>query len=151
MVPDDPVWQVVLDLKDIVELTVAPVHTEISLAFLETKITDHRYCLKEPFPEMKLLPKHHFVEQYPQMIRCFGLLVGTSTMRFEAKHSFLKRVVRHTRCFKNLLLSLAVKHQFMIAYHMESTLAEKSSLKLHSKKGNQHLEHQIKMFYLICT
>lgn len=80
------------------------------------------------FPGLKLLPKHHFVEHYPQMIRFFGPLVGLWTMRFEAKHSFFKQVVRHTRCFKNILLSLAVKHQFMMAYHLASTTTETSSL-----------------------
>lgn len=49
-------------------------------------------------------------------------------MRFEAKHSFFKQVICHTRCFKNTLLSLAMKHQFMMAYHLESTTTEKSSL-----------------------
>ena len=40
------------------------------------------------------------------------------TMRFEAKHSFFKRVVRHTHSFRNILLSLAVKHQLMVAHHL---------------------------------
>ena len=39
-------------------------------------------------------------------------------MRFEAKHSFFKRVVRHTHSFRNILLSLAVKHQLMVAHHL---------------------------------
>lgn len=124
----DPAWQVILDLKDIVELVVAPVHTTQSIAFLEEKICEHRCRLQEVFPGLKLLPKHHFLEHYPHMIRCFGPLVGMWTMRFEAKHSFFKQVVRHTRCFKNILLSLAVKHQFMMAYHLESTTIDSSSL-----------------------
>lgn len=99
--PDEPAWQVVLDLKDIVEVVVAPVHTTQSIAFLEAKICDHRYRFEEVFPGIKLLPRHHFVEHYPQMIRFFGPLVGMWTMRLEAKHSFLKQVVCHTRCFKN--------------------------------------------------
>ncbi len=126
--PDEPSWQVILDLKDIVELVVAPVHTTQSIAFLEAKICDHRARLREVFPGLNLLPKHHFVEHYPQMIRFFGPLVGLWTMRFEAKHSFFKQVVRHTRCFKNILLSMAVKHQFMIAYNLASTTTETSSL-----------------------
>lgn len=126
--PDETAWQVILDLKDIVELVVAPVHTEQSIAFLESRVSDHRCRLKELFPGLKLLPKHHFVEHYPQMIKFFGPLVGMWTMRFEAKHSFFKQVVRHTRCFKNVLLSLAVKHQFMMAYHLESVTTVRPSL-----------------------
>uniref|UniRef100_A0A8C9ZBY0 Uncharacterized protein n=1 Tax=Sander lucioperca TaxID=283035 RepID=A0A8C9ZBY0_SANLU len=55
------------------------------------------------------------------MIRCFGPLIALWTMRFEAKHSFFKQVARHTNCFKNITRSLAIKHQFMLAYHTHSS------------------------------
>lgn len=97
--PHEPAWQVILDLKDMVELVVAPVHTAQSIAFLEARICDHRCRLQEVLPGIKLLPKHNFVKHYPQMIHFFGPLVGMWTMRFEAKHSFFKQVVCHTCCF----------------------------------------------------
>ena len=56
----------------------------------------------------------------------FGLLVSLWTMRFEAKHSFFKRVVRHTHSFRNILLSLSVKHQLMVAYHLHDSNVEPS-------------------------
>lgn len=65
---DEPAWLVILDLKDIVELVVAPVHTD------ET-IYDHRQHYLELFPHVKLLPKHHYLEHYPQRIRFFGPLI----------------------------------------------------------------------------
>lgn len=49
-----------------------------------------------------------------------GPLVCHWTMRFEAKHSFFKQIVRHTSCFKNIPLTLASKHQLMIAFHLNS-------------------------------
>lgn len=125
---DEPAWQVILDLKDIVELVVAPVHTDETIAYLEAKIYDHRHL--ELFPHIKLLPKHHYLEHYPQMIRCFGPLIALWTMRFEAKHSFFKQVARHTNCFKNIPCSLAIKHQFMLAYHTHSSTLKKSSLEV---------------------
>lgn len=129
ILPDDePPWQVILDLKDIVELVVAPVHTDETIAYLEAKIFEHRQRYLELFPHVKLLPKHHFLEHYPHMIRCFGPLIGLWTMRFEAKHSFFKQVARHTNCFKNIARSLAIKHQFMLAYHTHSWSLKKSSL-----------------------
>lgn len=36
---DEPAWQVILDLKDIAELVVAPVHCLESIAYLECKIS----------------------------------------------------------------------------------------------------------------
>ncbi|XP_027132715.1 uncharacterized protein LOC113745374, partial [Larimichthys crocea] len=125
---DEPVWQVVLNLKDIVELVVAPVHSAESVGYLECKISEHRKLYLEVFPGQNLLPKHHFLEHYPEMIKCFGPLVALWTMRFEAKHSFFKQIVRHTKNFRNITLSLAKKHQLMVSYHMLTSDAEKSPL-----------------------
>ena len=126
----EPAWQVIIDLKDIVELVVAPVHTDQTIAYHEARIYDHRQRYLELFPHVKLLPKHHYLEHYPQMIRCFGPRIALWTMRFEAKHSFFKQVARHTNCFKNIPRSLAIKHQFMLAYHTHSSTLKKSSLEV---------------------
>lgn len=75
LVPEDePIWHVVLDLKDIVELAVAPVHSDESIAYLQCKISEHRQRYQEVFPNSHLLPKHHFLEHYPALIRLFGPL-----------------------------------------------------------------------------
>lgn len=65
---DEPAWQVILDLKDIVELVVAHVHSAESIAYLERKISEHRKRYQEVFPDRNLLPKH-FLEHYPEMIK----------------------------------------------------------------------------------
>lgn len=98
-----------MDLKDIVELVVAPIHSAETIGYLECKISEHRKHYQEVFPDKKLLPKHPFLEHYPEMIKCFGPLVTLWTMRFEAKHSFFKQIVRHTKNFRNITLSLAKK------------------------------------------
>lgn len=131
LVPEgEMAWQILLDLKDIVELVVAPTHTDESIAYLGGKISEHRQKYQELFPGVQLLPKHHYLEHYPQLIRMFGPLVCLWTMRFEAKHSFFKQVVRHTNCFKNVPLSLATKHQLMISYHLRSSSFEETSLEV---------------------
>lgn len=94
LVPEnEPAWLVLMLLKDIVELVVAPVHTDESISYLESKIVEHRHRYQDLFSGVRLLPKHHYLEHYPQMIRCFGPLVAVWTMRFEAKHSFFKNIV----------------------------------------------------------
>lgn len=131
LVPEgEMAWQILLDLKDIAELVVAPSHTDDSISYLQSKISEHRQKLQELFPDLQLLPKHHYIEHYPQLTKMFGPLVLFWTMRFEAKHSFFKQVVRHTNCFKNLPLSLAVKHQLMISYQLTSTNDEKSDIEV---------------------
>lgn len=77
-------------LKDITEVVVSPIHTEGSISYLDTLISEHHHRLLEVFPDFKLTPKFHFLEHYPDMIKCFGPLVCVWTMRFEAKHSFFQ-------------------------------------------------------------
>lgn len=47
-----------------------------------------------------------------------------------AFRSFFKRVVRHTTCFKNVLLSLAERHQFLMAHHLYMCIFPKSPLEV---------------------
>lgn len=132
LIPEEELaWHVLLDLKDIVELAVARFHTDDTIAYLECKITEHRQKYTELFPGILLRPKHHFVEHYPELIKRYGPLVGQWTMRFEAKHSFFKQVSRHTKCFKNVPLSLAVKHQLMISYYLRPCSLQKPDFETH--------------------
>lgn len=118
---DDPTWNVIMCLKEIVELVVAPTQTEASMSYLDTKISEHRLRFLEVFPQVKLIPKHHFLEHYPALMKVFGPLIGFWTMRFEAKHRYFKQIVRHTGNFRNITFSLATKHQLMIAHHLHAT------------------------------
>jgi len=93
---DEPAWHLLADLKDIVALVVSPVQTKESIGYLNFKISEHRVRFKELFPETNLLPKHHFLEHYPQLICAIGPVVLWA-MRFKEKHSFFKRVVCHTK------------------------------------------------------
>lgn len=54
--PDEPAWQVPMDLKDM--------HKTESTAYLQSKISDHQSRLQEGFLGIKLLPKHHYMEHY---------------------------------------------------------------------------------------
>lgn len=38
---DEPDWKIILDLKDIVDLVVCPVHTNESITYLENKMSEH--------------------------------------------------------------------------------------------------------------
>lgn len=118
---NEPAWCLLMDLKDIVELVVSPFHTDDTIRYLDIKIAEYRHRYRQVFPEAKLLPKHHFLEHYPELIKAFGPFLALWTIRFEVKHSFFKRVVRHTSCFRNILMSVTVKHHLMLAYHVHGT------------------------------
>ena len=98
-------------LKDIVELAVAPRHTEETLHFLDCKIAEHRHLLQLTFPDFRLRSKQHFVEHYPQFIRMFGSLCEVWIMCFKGKHKFFKRAIRTAQNFKNVAMTLETKHQ----------------------------------------
>ncbi|XP_073718055.1 uncharacterized protein [Misgurnus anguillicaudatus] len=128
----DGAWTVLMDLKEIVELVLSPRFDDSSIQYLQTKIQDHRHMLQEVFPDFTLLPKHHYVEHYPDLIQCFGPLVHLWTMRFEGKHRFFKRVVHDTLNFKNVLKTLVTRHQHMMAYHLNAP----SFFKPHQQTSN---------------
>ncbi len=108
-----------MNLKEIVEIVVSTNISEEILCYLETKIYDHRKLLLDTFPDFKCLPKHHYIEHYVHLTRCFGPLVDLWTMRYESKHNFFKRVVHDVVNFKNILLTVATQHQQMMAYYLD--------------------------------
>ncbi|KAL0148361.1 hypothetical protein M9458_056341 [Cirrhinus mrigala] len=72
------------------------------------------------FPLQDFITKHHYIEHYPKLIRTFGPLIDVWTMRFEGKHKVFKTIVRRTQNFKNVCLTLAVRHQKMMGFHFSS-------------------------------
>lgn len=125
-------WTVLMDLKEVVEIVICPVFTDESIQYLQSNILDHRNMLQEVSPDFKLRPKHHYIEHYHDLIRCFGPLVHLWTMRFEAKHRFFKCVVHDMQNFKNVLKTLANRHQHMVAFHLSGP----SFFKPHQQTSN---------------
>lgn len=136
---EEQAWQLLMTLKDVVELVMSPTHTDESIGHLDSLIAEHRHRFSSVFPQGKLIPKHHFIEHYPQLIKAFGPLVSLWTMRFEAKHRFFKKIVRQTSCFRNILKSMAKKHQSMIAYHLHGSNVKKPAVSV-SKMSRVPLE-----------
>ncbi len=106
-------------LKDILELATSFRFTDDTIDFLAAKISEHRGLLLKVFPDFVLRPKHHYIEHYSQLIWTYGPLRDAWTMRFEGKHKFFKQIIRETKNFKNVPQTLAVRHQRMVAYHVD--------------------------------
>ena len=69
---------------------------------------------------MKIKKKNHNMVHYPDSIRQLGNLVDYSTLRFEAKHSFVKSSAYTTHNCNNILLSVLKKHQIFSFYNLTS-------------------------------
>lgn len=126
----DDTWDILMLLKDIVELVVSPRHTEETLQFLDCKISEHRTALQSKFPDFRLRPKHHILEHYPQLVRKFGPLCHVWTMRFEGKHKFFKEAIHRSKNVKNVTMSLATKHQNTVSLHLDSSSYFRPSIEL---------------------
>ncbi|XP_048042264.1 uncharacterized protein LOC125265811 isoform X1 [Megalobrama amblycephala] len=110
-------WHLLLLLLQVINIVFSPVITEGMTYYLKHLIVEHHSLFKELYPHKNLIPKHHYMLHYPRCIRKIGPLVHVWSMRFEAKHKFFKNSIRN---FKNITKSLALKHQYAIAFHWES-------------------------------
>ena len=108
--PRDPVWQLVITLKELVELVCAPKITTVQVAYLNIVVVEYLETRKT---SDHLKPKHHYLLHYASLILKLGPLIRLWTMRFESKHSYFKRCVRRTQNFKNICQSLANQHQLL--------------------------------------
>lgn len=103
-------FKVVVSLLKCVNIIFAPVISECSVSNLRVLIGEHLTHLKQQF-NCKLIPKHHFLIHYPNIIRKMGPLIYLWSMRFEAKHNFFKNTCKKLNSFKNVAKTLALNHQ----------------------------------------
>ncbi len=113
---EDEVWQLALQLKDIVDLICAQNISLSQTAYLDILIQEYLELRKMLFPEVQLKPKHHYLRHYSALILKFGPLIRLWTLRFESKHSYFKRCARHLKNFKNICQTLSERHQMYQAY-----------------------------------
>jgi len=113
---EDLVWNALLLLRQICQYIFAPALGADQVAYLNAIIIDYLQERRNLFPDVKLRPKHHFMTHYAYLIKQFGPLSYYSTMRFEAKHQFFKKVIRFSPNFINVLNLLSEKHQLHQAF-----------------------------------
>ena len=103
-------WEIFLLLSEIVEIVCSPSIHQSYLSYLQLIIKQY-ISLRLQFFDEPLRPKHHFLSHYPYLIKQFGPLVKTWTLRFESKHTFFKDTIRNKRNFKNVTLTLSNEHE----------------------------------------
>lgn len=118
----DPVWQLTLLLREIVELVCAPEITLPQVACLRVKIEEYLEQRVSLFPDKPVRPKHHYLAHYPRLILQFGPLIRVWTMRFESKHSYFKKCARYSQNFINICHTFAERHQLLQAYLSDGSL-----------------------------
>lgn len=116
--PEDEVWQVVLNLKEIVEYVCAPKISIFQVAHLKHLIRRFNISLLklEKFFPNCLIPKVHFLAHYADLIDMFGPLIRLFTLWFESAHKFFKTVVRNSRNYINITSMMARKYMLRFAF-----------------------------------
>jgi hypothetical protein len=112
---EDSSWQLILLLREIIEIVCTPKLSLQRVAILEYLIDEYMQLRIECFPDTPLRPKHHYVRHYAQLTLSFGPLVHLWTLRFESKHSYFKKIIRNTHNFINVCSTLAEQHQLLQA------------------------------------
>lgn len=106
------IWHCVESLLRIVEIVYSYEITEKDLDVLDEMIFLHLEGLINL--GYLLIPKHHFMLHYAQIIRSLGPLIHMNMSRYESKHKVFKDFAENTHNFKNINRSLAVKHQTLL-------------------------------------
>lgn len=77
---------------------------------LKDLISDFLKNLKEIF-KIALTPKLHYLTHYATVMEKMGSLTYMSMMRYEAKHSELKKIAQRVKNFRNINKTIAISHQ----------------------------------------
>lgn len=108
---DDPVWRMVLHLRQIATIVCAPALAFGQIALLKSEINDFVTLRRQCFPTVKLRPKHEFLFHYAELIYFFGPLKHVWTLRCESKHKYFKSIIKTSQNYKNVSQMLAEKHE----------------------------------------
>lgn len=108
-------WRLYLLLREIVSIINLDQFDLDFVSYIENIIKEHHELFMSLFKE-HLRPKFHFLVHYPYVMSFIGLIQDISSIRFEAKHQVFKEVSRVCKNRKNLLHTLAMKHQIKISH-----------------------------------
>ena len=109
--------KVLLSLLDIHDLAFAPVLTEGDTFALDEYVEVFLKFRRE-FSTESFKQKMHYVVHYGMQCHMFGPLVQFWSFRFEGKHGYFKELACRLKCRRNVLLTLAKKHQYYQSWHL---------------------------------
>ena len=112
-------WSCFQLLLKICSICLSPVCTFDTVAYLRIVIEEYLSLFRTIYPDVRLLPKQHFLVHYPRQIEMYGPLVNSWTMRQESKLIFVKRV-SYMSNYKNISKTVAMRHQFWLCHKVLS-------------------------------
>ncbi|XP_029829727.3 uncharacterized protein LOC115314770 [Ixodes scapularis] len=144
------VWELYLLFRKVVDIIMSKRVTVEYIAYLERLITCFSVDFKDVFPAVRVPCKLHFLIHYPRYMLMYGPLVRIWSMRYEGKHQYFKDLARKLRNFKNIVSTLANRHQ---AYEMYLQCCETGDMNMTTRGCKpllyEHLPFVVKNF--ICA
>lgn len=109
------VWPSVESLQKVVQICYSTEIHEHDIAMLTKNIKTHLQAILDVF-NLQLIPKHHLLLHYPQIICDMGPISHMSMLRYEAKHKSLKTFAKRGNNFINITKTIAVRNQAELVY-----------------------------------
>ncbi|CAN7999370.1 unnamed protein product [Ixodes hexagonus] len=120
LIPEgDADWELYLQFREIVDISFATVVPSEYLPYLETIVQAFLVEFAQRYGSAAIIPKLHYLVHYARMIRELGPLQQFWSMRFEAKHQYLKSLASRIKNFRNITLTLSKRHQLMQSHQLK--------------------------------
>lgn len=112
---NNEVWQLFLQLRQIMDIIFAPIILSQEIKELRFLISEYLQLRSVLFPLQSIKNKHHHMIHYPRLIQQMGPMCHLWCMRFEQKHQRYKRLMHIGGNFINVPKTIAVRHQNDVA------------------------------------
>ena len=117
----DSKWEVLLHLLDVHDAAFSPVMSYSDTVILDDLVHAFLESFSCEFPDESFKPKMHFLTHYGSHCRKYGPLVNYWSFRFEGKHGYFKERTSRMKNRKNVLKTLAKKHQYRQSWHLHNS------------------------------
>ncbi|XP_074661516.1 uncharacterized protein LOC141914149 [Tubulanus polymorphus] len=120
----DEYWSNWIRLQKITILSLSPIISDETIAFIDILVAVHNRKFVEIYPDESYTPKLHYMVHLGDQMRKYGPLRTHWCMRFEGKHGFFKKMKWNN--FKNIALVIATKHQQWLCLQQLGTDGQRS-------------------------
>ena len=118
---ENDTWELLLKFVNLVESVCAYSFSDSDLSYLDFKIEAFNSHFCKHFPSISVKPKRHYIIHIPKMIREYGPVIHTWTIRFEAEHEYYKQIIHRTRNTKNITKTFSETKQKKTSFTLFET------------------------------
>lgn len=126
--PNDPVWQLYIALRRMVDIILSPVLHKDTSHLLKAYVEEH-HSIYLNLTQKPLTLKFHNLVHYPGIILKHGPVRHLWCMRFDAKNKVLKSTSNSIASRRNVCLSVAKRNQLQLSFNLFSKKYSQDNLR----------------------